>query len=143
VGIIPSLGSKRFSHVFRLATYWVHCCSFYFKSIKMKKLESWSDVLDVWVSKWAVYKNKKVNLPDRWIEYDNWRVWLYHKQDTIYDSEILETIMTNIYEILYSPESNFFEVMFPRNILARVDCVISKDPLQYLIDNINETLSYQ
>ena len=59
---------------------------------------------------------------------------------------------TNIYEILYSPESNFFLSMYGDKrvqeyewVSARLcdimkrDCVSSSDPLQYLIDNLKET----
>ena len=44
--VIHSIGSKRFSHVFRLATYWVYCCSFYlFILMKEKLLKEIENVL--------------------------------------------------------------------------------------------------
>jgi hypothetical protein len=64
----------------------------------------------------------------------------------------------NIYEILYSPESNFFPII-TREIISKVcssvsldmdtdlvnavkrACVTAPDPLQYLLDNLNDQMS--
>jgi hypothetical protein len=53
---------------------------------------------------------------------------------------------TSISSALYSPNSNFFEVIYElvwekyeTSDYYKVWCVVSKDPLQYLIENLNET----
>lgn len=107
---------------------------------EIKKLESRQDVLDVWVSKWAVVMWKELHKVSR-IKV----VW-----NIVEVNKCAELYFYNIYEILYSPESNFFEVMnslcdrkntkYPN--IMKVICVTSSDPLQYLKDNLNETLGF-
>lgn len=111
-----------------------------------KKLESRQDVLDVWVSKWAMIWEETVK---EWrFLYDIFRLMVtdtYKRDVQIWDY--------SIYEILYSPESNFFEVMFAypfadewlrsfwKQTLSdeiKKRCVTSFDPLIYLLDALNE-----
>ena len=113
---------------------------FYNMKEEIKKLESRQDVLDVWVSKWAVVMWKELHKISR-IKV----VW-----NIVEVNKCAELYFYNIYEILYSPESNFFEVMnslcdrkntkYPN--IMKVICVTSSDPLQYLKDNLNETLGF-
>lgn len=113
---------------------------------EIKKLESRQDVLDVWVSKWAVmfwFDLEKVEYLIKW-----WvsMCCIYSKQyGWWYDIE----------KILYSPESNFFEVMFPEKYKeensfdefknqsdrCKAHCVTEPDPLAFLISRLNETTS--
>ena len=118
-----------------------------------KKLESRQDVLDVWVSKWAVFVGKDVKRA----------VYSWSYAILIIFEEYTPTF--SIYDILYSPESNFFEVMFEWNKrmppcwmsktyqeivvfrgvyweYMKCSCSISSHPLQYLLDNLNETLDF-
>lgn len=120
-----------------------------------KKLESRQDVLDVWVSKWGVFNWEKII--GAYKDWANWSLGLFGEIASYTDRESFNLV--SIYEILYSPESNFFEVMFwnkwktQKNSLYtlqyewkiceyhKIICAISKDPLQYLIDNLTETTS--
>lgn len=99
---------------------------------EIKKIESRQDVLDVWVSKWAVIDSMNIKSGiQAWrayfdcISYNSWKYRI------------------NIYQILYSPESNFRESMFweVRDGYHKKNCVDSLDPLQYIIDHLNETNS--
>lgn len=99
---------------------------------------------------WFDYKNPR-NIPDA-------RVWLEVKAETIYEQE---NIIASINDVLYSPESNFFEVTkwkyakewkyyiwkymwtapFDDEIdiqkYHKMQCALSPDPIQYLLDNID------
>lgn len=110
-----------------------------------KKLESRQDVLDLWVSKWAVFSKRKIR--DAEIMHGSVAVDLYYHWS-------IEIKIKNIYEILYSPESNFFEVMFPEKSkntdifddftdleYMKAICVTAPDPLSRLVETLNETTS--
>lgn len=121
---------------------------------EIKKLESRQDVLDVWVSKWAVVMWKELHKVSR-IKV----VW-----NIVEVNKCAELYFYNIYEILYSPESNFFEVMFNRlqtdicfynwitkeeimpfrgtDDVAKMKCLTSPDPLTFLLTELNETLGF-
>ena len=116
---------------------------------KFKQLSSRHDVLDLWVSKWASIDSLEVkNIKHYWDAVD--------VVDLMVDlwAGYIEKARYNIYEILYSPESNFFEVMFQEKSkefvfdaftdleFVKACCVNSSDPLQYLLDNLNETTSF-
>lgn len=138
---------------------------------EIKKLESRQDVLDVWVSKWAVIEwftlDKAVMWVHNWKEI--WKVWIVVKEWNKYP---ICPIEFDIEKILYSPESNFFELFWKckwcwecdtkrslkdtkcnvcwwkleehnDSIYIKTRCVTSSDPLQYLKDNLNETLGSQ
>lgn len=105
-----------------------------------KKLESRQDVLDVWVSKWAVFVGKDVKRA----------VYSWSYAILIIFEEYTPTF--SIYDILYSPESNFFEVMFwgleeqhnpdiPERKYIKQQCATALDQLTYILDNISDTTS--
>lgn len=98
---------------------------------EVNKLTSRQDVLNVWVSKWATFQWLKIlNIEKNWPS----------TKIVTFENDI--DLIGNVYEILYSPESNFFEVMFGevRDGYHKKNCVDSLDPLQYLIYNLNETI---
>lgn len=116
---------------------------------EIKKLKNRQDVLDVWVSKWAELYWVKI-------------VWAFYKKDKsiwyewdtvscVYEYKWERPKLINMWflksfrieQILYSPESNFFVLVFGkvRDWYHKKNCVDSQDPLQYLLDNLNETTS--
>jgi hypothetical protein len=140
----------------------------WWKKNEVKKLSSRQDVLDVFVEKWAVITWKELHKVSR-IKV----VW-----NIVEVNKCAELYYYNLYEILYSQESNFFEVMYTKKFANKIlstdlwfewrdtcnydstdsimpaftgnlcdyhkmMCAISSDPLQYLIDNLNETLGSQ
>lgn len=107
-----------------------------------KRLESRQDVLDVWVNKWATFRLTKVEN----IQYSSfWEIWQCHIECELYGWVV------DVCTILYSPESNFFEVMYPKkkwdrfsdtqSSAKKMQCVTAPDPLTFLLTDLNETTS--
>jgi len=114
-----------------------------------KKLTSRQDILEgLWLERWAVFNWWKVSK----IKKMPFSLMLEFEEP----NGVFKYRETNIYEILYSLESNFFEVMFDDWLdkektrekrwiptyaqIVKRETVLSSDPLQYLIDNQPETL---
>lgn len=115
-----------------------------------KKLESRQDVLDVWVEKWAVLEwftlHNAVMSLHNWKEI--WKVWVVIKE---WDRYPVCPIEFDIEKILYSPSSNFFQSVFDKDVSKWIDfniinkkrdCVISQNPLTYILDRLNDTTSF-
>ena len=114
------------------------------------------DLLNLWIERGAKYSLENIT------SFEPSRDWysLFHKSGTKW--QCLERHWLSIYTILFAPESNFFEVMFPteeyggikaweyeweemreeecvyisRASFHKMQCVVSPDPIQYCIDNI-------
>ena len=106
-----------------------------------KKLESRDDILSCWAEKWGMIEWNVVKTTTEECDFNQntsrlvngMYEWTGDSRPEYYSK----------YEILYSPESNFFEVMFwkVRDGYHKKNCVDSLDPLQYLKDNLNDTTS--
>lgn len=98
--IIPSLGSKRFSHVFRLATYWVHCCSFY---------------LFIGMTAWWTHHIKHPELIERYRSFEwkktTYRNFLNRVLNQLYEKEkaIIDTCYTGKRKIKWTFDNNWRE----------------------------------
>ena len=122
-----------------------------------KKLSSRQDILEgVRLEKWALFNWWKVSK----IKQMPFSLMLEFEEP----NGVFKYRETNIYEILYSPESNFFEVMFNRlqtdicfynwitkeeimpfrgtDDVAKMKCLTSPDPLTFLLTELNETLGF-
>lgn len=83
-----------------------------------KKLESRQDILDVWVSKWAKMWDaqiKNIEIMNKEDRCSTCRWWVYVD---LWEHNFWWNL--HIYEILYSPDSNFFEVMPRKEIYMTV-----------------------
>jgi len=98
------------------------------------------EILDLRIKNGAMMWNTCIDWHYQWmdysdIEFDLWHQWWW------------STYRMNIYQIIYSPNSNFFNVMFGDGVMTlawiwqvqmktsdyhKWKCVTSKDPLKYI-----------
>lgn len=106
------------------------------------KLESRQDVLSLWETKWATIHEEKVD--NIFCAENIWMIAYLHIRDMQH--------VLSIYDLIYAPESNFFEVMFwgleeqhnpdiPERKYIKQQCATALDQLTYILDNISDTTS--
>lgn len=128
----------------------------------MKTLQ---DLLNLWIERGAMFHWNNIQWAEKsatWYRFESPSKNPIIYETVIFHFEKKDRLEVSATDILFSPESNFFEVLFPteeyggikaweyeweemreeecvyisRASFHKMQCVVSPDPIQYCIDNI-------